>query len=84
MDAMQFPSFSPGFHPGVAKPEARETPSRRLAIESWRRVLDGVLMSTFQEPGVSLATGLVLSGVVSAGLWAGLGWAVLVARELIP
>jgi len=76
MEAMQFPSFSPGFHPKVANPEALDETSRRLATGPFRRVLDGVLKSTFQGPGVSLATGLVLSGVVSAGLWAGLGWAV--------
>jgi len=76
MEAMRFPTFSTGYHSGVATADARDRASERPAIGTWQPVLDRVLMSTFQGPGVSLATGLLLSGVVSAGLWVGLGWAV--------
>lgn len=76
MEAMQFRFFSPGYHPGFEQPEHRERGSQRPSNGSGRRALDETLLSAFDGPGVSLATGLVLSGVVSAGLWAGLGWAV--------
>ncbi len=76
MKAMQFPFLSPGFHPGFEQPDPRERTSQRPTTGSGRRVLDEALTSTFNGPGVSLATGVVFSGILSAGMWVGLGWAV--------
>lgn len=76
MNAMQFPFLSPGFHPGFEQPDPREWTSQRPTTGSGRRVLGKVLTSTVDGPGVSLPTGVVLSGILSAGMWVGLGWAV--------
>lgn len=78
MKAMQFPFFSPGFQPAVEQVGSRERASRRPPTRTSTGSLDSARPgpSTFDGPGVSLATGVLLSGLVSAGIWLSVGWAV--------